>query len=561
VQKIFYKIKNVLKSSIIFNKLFFFFYISIYKTKENYKSSIKKNLKDFKLNASHINSHQNGVIINKLLDLLDIKNILFSNDIINKNNFLKSEIQIFFDQILKKKNQQNIDRIFINELKKINKNNHNLAFAIFLIYFGNFKLKSIITNIDCNNDQLKISNFLYEAFLLKNLPITNLDSKEKLKLTKKFYYENLKNFEALKILEISTEHSLSDRNLLFLIKNRIKKLKNTKCKNKKYYGSSLYAFGHLINFIEIMHRQDNLNFNNKKKIIISPYFIANSYLALYLKIKYKNRIEINHKKFMDIIKKNQMDKSINYEEIDNKYSIYNLSYAEFKKKNYITGSIDKRILEKIDKKFKLKPYRSLKKFVLINLRVVSFKSYDKFISVNNDRYLNPAYLEKFIITIISYGYKVIILNGNTKININDKDFFYYSKSKIKNDYNDINLIKDCAFIVNFGQTATTALPLMFNKFSLNIDYPLNRKPIFDNKSYFLVRPMVFKKKKVKINEYLNNTLYINHDFKILEQKGYEIEETQFKLVIKKLIKFIEFISDNKKLKLRIFKFKYPVNIL
>ena len=146
MQKIFYKIKNVLKSCIIFNKLFFFFYINIYKTRENYKSSIKKNLKNFKLNASHINNHQNGVIINKLLDLLDIKNVLFSNEIVNKNNFLKSEIQIFFDQILRKKNQQNIDQIFINELKKINKNNHNLAFAIFLIYFGNFKLKSILIN-------------------------------------------------------------------------------------------------------------------------------------------------------------------------------------------------------------------------------------------------------------------------------------------------------------------------------------------------------------------------------------------------------------------------------
>jgi predicted metal-dependent peptidase len=66
---------------------------------------------------------------------------------------------------------------------------------------------------------------------------------------------------------------------------------------------------------------------------------------------------------------------------------------------------------------------------------------------------------------------------------------------------------------------------------------------------------------VIVNEYLNNTLYINHDFKILEQKGYEIEETQFEIVKEKLIKFLEFISDNKRLKTTIFKFKYPINIL
>ena len=96
-----------------------------------------------------------------------------------------------------------------------------------------------------------------------------------------------------------------------------------------------------MNYLEIMLRKKLVN-----KTIISPYYLANTFLGLYIKKRYKNKIQINHSKFLDILDKRLMDTSLNYEEINNKDSIYQLSFSEYKKpKNKINFEfrVDKKL--------------------------------------------------------------------------------------------------------------------------------------------------------------------------------------------------------------------------
>ena len=60
-----------------------------------------------------------------------------------------------------------------------------------------------------------------------------------------------------------------------------------------------------MNYLEIMLRKKLVN-----KTIISPYYLANTFLGLYIKKRYKNKIQINHSKFLDIL-----DEKINGNEL------------------------------------------------------------------------------------------------------------------------------------------------------------------------------------------------------------------------------------------------------
>ena len=333
MELVLFKLKQKIKKSFLFNKIFFFLVIYNFIKISKFNGHIKKNnFKNFKLNHSHINNHPEGMVINKYILILEIKDTLYNSKFLKSNFNLKNNLDIFFQKILNfENNHLELNKIFLNQLKLLRKKYDFLSFVIYLIYFGNFKINSIILEREINNKD-KVANFLYYSFVLKNLTVSNLNQKEKLFITKKYFRENYNNYYALKTLELSTEHFLSNKKILFLIKKRVSKIKKKDDLTNKIYGESLYAFGHLINFIEILHRQKKLKILGNKKIIISPFFIANSYLALYLKEKFKKKVEINHNKFLKLLIDNKMDKSINSEEIDNNNSIYNLSLAEFKKK-------------------------------------------------------------------------------------------------------------------------------------------------------------------------------------------------------------------------------------
>ena len=77
-------------------------------------------------------------------------------------------------------------------------------------------------------------------------------------------------------------------------------------------------------------------------------------------------------------------------------------------------------------------------------------------------------------------------------------------------------IESSYFIINFGQTSSTVQDLLFNKYSIHLDYPFNRKPIFNPKAFYCLRPFYKNKKKMEFKDFFNNDLFINHDFKILK---------------------------------------------
>ena len=61
------------------------------------------------------------------------------------------------------------------------------------------------------------------------------------------------------------------------------------------------------------------------------------------------------------------------------------------------------------------------------------------------------------------------------------------------------------------------------KYSLNLEYPFNRKPIFHDLTYYLIRPYEKDNKIVKYEEYFQNELFSNQDFRILEKLNYKLK--------------------------------------
>ena len=70
----------------------------------------------------------------------------------------------------------------------------------------------------------------------------------------------------------------------------------------------------------------------------------------------------------------------------------------------------------------------------------------------------------------------------------------YANSK-QNDFNDILFLKNCYFIINLVKSSSTVQDLLFNKYSIHLDYPFNRKPIFNPKAFYCLRPFYKNKKR------------------------------------------------------------------
>ena len=109
------------------------------------------------------------------------------------------------------------------------------------------------------------------------------------------------------------------------------------------------------------------------------------------------------------------------------------------------------------------------------------------------------------------------------LNLSHPQLIKYSSSEYKNDVNDIVLSKNCEFFLNAGASSNQFLPPLFRKYSLNLEYPFNRKPIFHDLAYYLIRPYEKDNKIVKYEEYFQNELFSNQDFRILEKLNYKLK--------------------------------------
>ena len=537
----------------------FFFNFFFFKDKK-IKNKIIKNSSIIKdnFNQKHINASQQGKKINLIIFLLEIES--FITNILKIQNINNALVKNIFNINFYNLSHKEIILIFFKKIYFLNKRYNNLSYLLYLIILNKPNLFGSCVHVDFN--EKIICEYLKKSFILKNLTVINFTPKEK-EILIKDYFNRYNDFFSLKNCEIATEHSVSNINLLQKIKKKLIKIKknyNFKRNNPKYLGMSLYAFGHLLNLVDIFHRSKNY-----RNVVISPYYIANSFIANYLRFKYPKYITINHKIFLKVLLKRQLDFYFHYEEIDNYDSIYQLSYSEFLNKGIVSPSIDIKIYLKLIKKLNIKLLKFDKPYVCLILRNDSFKTYDKSLSTNLDRYSLPNYLEKFIYLLNDQGFNVVLLNGKVRFKKNNPKFFDYANSSSRNNYDDINLIKDCSFIINFGHTSSGAKSLLFNKYSLNIDYPFNRKPIFDNLAYFVIRPMFKKGKKLLYNDYFNKDLYINHDYKILKDRGYTLGINSFDEVLCCFNKFLTFYKMKIKSKNLIYdkkkSFYYPFNII
>lgn len=467
----------------------------------------------------------------------------------------------------KKKKLKNFHYYFFKNLIILNKKFPKTCFSIFKIYFGNFSLLDIDFKKSRGNKDFEYSSKLEIIYTFKYF---EKFEDEKFIKKKILQYINIeKDYLKSLITKYSVEQKVSDFKLFKKVSN-ILDLKNKKIYLKKYkqniLGTNLYAYGHLINLVDIMHRKKKLNLNDNKKIVISPNYVANSCLANYLVEKYKKNCVIDHNLFVKSLydRKALSQDLINLEEIDKPHSLYQLPYKEYIKYKNVSCSINNNVFNKVIEKKNIKLFKLNEPYTAIIIRDKNYKSYDKNLNVNEDRFSNPIYILKIIKLVNYYGFKAVLINGNLHEGFNKKEvnYFDYSNSNLRNDYNDLSIFKNCSFSIRLG-TSSSALNLLFNKFQLNLNYPLNRKPIFHDKSYYLPKKIFFKNKLISNSNYFNNDLYINHDYKILMNKGYELIDNEWEEAKEAFHIFYNDFSKNKpSLKKNVSnEFYYPLNII
>ena len=60
------------------------------------------------------------------------------------------------------------------------------------------------------------------------------------------------------------------------------------------------------------------------------------------------------------------------------------------------------------------------------------------------------------------------------------------------------------------------------KFSLNLEHPFNRKPIFHDLAYYLLRPIYKNNKLLRFKDYFSNELFCCEDFEMMKKSGYKL---------------------------------------
>ncbi len=366
----------------------------------------------------------------------------------------------------------------------------------------------------------KISNYLNVNFTIKNLSYLNFNIAEK----KKLFEEYLKNFQDYYSLSLSkhfAEFSLSDATTVEKIsKVFFNKFKNSNFNKNSFFGSSLYAFGHMLAFVDYHYRLNSKDI----KIVMSPHWVANSCLADYIKNKYANSI-INHDYFINVAQNNLFEKDTRTDLFNYHNSVYNLTYEEYLKTNNVSPSIDEKIINNVLKRNYNNKITIDHKYICFFNRDTSFKKENFELNANDqDRACDVNIFLPVINFFLKKKFKIVIMGnpGQQKIKIDDQNIIDYANSKYKNDYNDILLSKNCEFFINGGSSSNEYIPPLFRKFSLNLERPFNRKPKFHDLAYYTIRPFYKNYKKMTFEDYFNDELFTNEDFNILKKLGYEL---------------------------------------
>ena len=457
----------------------------------------------------------------------------------------------FFDNNFKRLENANLEEIkfliynFFLLLRKISVSYPLTANILFLNYFNISKyLDYKIFFKNHKND----SDYQLSCYLLKNFYLRNMTHCFFIKNKKEFILQYLKKFSSLyclNLLQVTVEYNIADAKLLKKIHSLIDKKNSNKNLNAEMsYGLDFYAFGHQIIFIDFFHRMKILNnFKIEKKIVMSPHYISNICFSKYIQKKYINISRINENLFFKNLYQNKFEpKGADTSIYGNAHSLYSLTFKEYKKFGNITPSIDTKLLQKVFNENKFKKLEVNKKYICLFHRDKLFKKENfKINSLNEDRTVDLSNYKNVINFFCELGYKVVLMGSSSqkKITLSNKNFIDYAHSKFKNDYNDIYLSMNCDFFLNFGQSGFINFSHCFNKLSLNLEFPFNRKPYFHDKCFYALRPLYLNGKLMTFKDYFNDVLFQVHDFEILKKKGYSINITPEKELIKICEKFID----------------------
>ncbi|MBD1170190.1 TIGR04372 family glycosyltransferase [Pelagibacterales bacterium SAG-MED02] len=391
------------------------------------------------------------------------------------------------------------------------------AKAIFKSFNG-LNLKKFDTQVDSLDK--KISNYLNLNFTIKNLSYSNLNKNEKKVLFEK-YINNFQDHYSLSLSKQFAEFSLSDAGTVEKIsKVYFNKFKNKDLNENYFFGSSLYAFGHMLAFIDYHFRIKSKDI----KVVMSPHWVANSCLAKYIKNRYSNSI-INHYYFLKIAQMNLFTNDTRTDLFHFNNSVYNLTYKEYLNTNTVLPSIDEKVINNILKNNNYNKFTIDHKYICFFNRDTSFKKENFELNSNDqDRACDVNIFLPVINFFLKNNLKIVIMGnpGQQKIKIDNPNIIDYANSKYKNDFNDILLSKNCEFFVNGGSSSNEYIPPLFRKFSLNLERPFNRKPKFHDLAYYTIRPFYKNDKKMEFKDYFNDELFTNEDFNILKKLGYKI---------------------------------------
>jgi len=420
---------------------------------------------------------------------------------------------------------------------------------IFYNFFGltpNIKLiKTINTSNNENSIDKKIFDYLFMLTIIKNLRNVNL-SKDDLINFCKVFINKFNDSYSLSLIEHYFQYRGSNANFLKEISYLYLKKKGEYSYNRNYFlGSTLYAFGHMLSFIDFNHRIKSKNI----KIVLSPNWVANSCLAYYLKFKYKNCV-ISDELFISCALKDKFQIESKNNLFAFKKTAHRISYEEYLKNKTVSPSIDLKILNLVLKRANYKKINIKGKFICLFNRDSTFKNeVYKLNASDEDRSCDINIFIPVIKFFINKNFKIVIMSNpnQKKINFIHSSLIDYANSEYKNDYNDIILAKDCEFFLNGGASPNQFLPPLFRKFSLNLEYPFNRKPIFHDLAYYLLRPISKNNKILKFEDYFNNDIFSHEDFQVMKMLGYKLENNPKNKIMKATKNFFKAYNGHKNL--------------
>ena len=303
-----------------------------------------------------------------------------------------------------------------------------------------------------------------------------------------------------------------------------------------------HRFGHFAQEWELFYQ---LNIRKKYNVIFLSFQrdISNKFLAKMI----RRKIFIFPSKFIKIIQ--LLNNSI-FGNIDHEFKFHNLIYDKsFDKKNILKNdkpSLDFTKEEIIHGNNILKLLRS-KKIVGMIIRDEKYFSLGSKIKDSNnarnsnidDFILGIKYLEKKGYTVFRMGKTVKNKMKYTSPNIID-----YANSKIRSDFMDLFLIKNCEFFISTG-CGLDSVAMLFRKPILYINYMGCTDITYGtNRDLFAYKKLLNKKTRryLKLSSIIKNDLGKITDKSVLKKKNIDViklNKSEIKHIIKEMEKFYQ----------------------